>query len=138
MGNWLENYYVYNQFGQLGYQVPPKAMAVVGTNTTYSIASNSGTDELVYKYVYDSVGHVVEKKTPGAAWQYVVYDKFGRVTLVQDGNLRAQNKWNFIKCDSLNRPVYSGLYVNTTQTTRNSVQNLFLAIHYTTQPYAHH
>jgi RHS repeat-associated protein len=130
---WLETYYVYDQFGRLAYQIPPKAVVAIGSATTFSVASNATTDELVYKYTYDSVGHVVEKKTPGAALEYLVYDKLGRVVLTQDGNLRASNKWNFIKYDYLNRPVYSGIYTFTG--TRKAAQIVMNGKTYVTEPY---
>ncbi len=90
--------------------------------------------ELIFKYTYDTRSRVVEKKVPGAALQYIVYDQMNRVVLTQDGNLRSQNKWSFIKYDFLNRPVYTGIYLNATQVTRPTVQALFDAIDYTTQP----
>ncbi len=125
--SYLETYYVYDIYGRLTYQVPPKAMAAIGSPSTFSLASNPTTDPLIYKYAYDSLGRLVEKTAPGAAVQYIVYDQLGRVVLTQDGNQRASHQWAFIKYDMLNRPVYSGLYTNTTQTSRKAVQGLFIS-----------
>jgi len=134
MVNWLDTYYIYNALGQLIYQLPPKAISILGTGPGIT-ASSSTVSELIYKYVYDSKGRLIEKKVPGAALQYIVYDNLDRIALTQDGTLRAGNNWMFIKYDYQNRPVYSGLYQNTTQTTRPTVQALFDAIDYSTAPF---
>ncbi len=55
---------------------------------------------------------------------YMVYDKRDRVVLTQDGNLRATNKWMFIKYDAFNRPIYTGIYTNATYTTQPTMQKL--------------
>ncbi|MFO0507730.1 MAG: RHS repeat-associated core domain-containing protein, partial [bacterium] len=117
----------------LKYQVPPKAVALVGAATSYNVASNSVTDELIYKYTYDSLGRVVEKKEPGAALKCFVFDKLGRVAFTQDGNLKATNQWYFVKYDFLNRPVYSGLFTSTLS--RKSLQNQLRIMDLTTLPY---
>jgi len=131
---WLQTYSIYDDFGRLIYQLPPKALAVLGTGTTLD-ANNSTVAELIYKYSYDSRGRLVEKKVPGAATEFIVYDQYDRVVLTQDGNLRGANKWMFIKYDIYNRPVYSGIYLNTTQTTRSAVQALLDALDYNTVPW---
>jgi len=123
MVNWLETYYVYNEYGQLTYQVPPKAVPVLLAQGTPDVKSTA-VAELVYKYVYDSLGRVVEKKIPGAAVEYIVYDKLGRVALMQNGYLRATNQWFYIKYDQWNRPVYTGVYTNTVKVSRKAVQGL--------------
>jgi len=131
--SWLNTYYVYDDFGRLIYQLPPKALSTLGIGASIA-ATNSTVSELIYKYVYDVKGRLIEKKVPGSVLQYLVYDNLDRVVLTQDGNLRAGNNWMFIKYDNKNRPVYSGLYQNSTQTTRPAVQALFDVIDYTTAP----
>ncbi len=136
---WLETYYIYDALGRLSIIVPPKAMRVLGTGTTLN-ANNASVAELIYKFTYDPRGRLVEKKVPGAAVQFIVYDKLDRVALVQDGNLRGPSatplhRWMFLKYDIYNRPVYSGIYTNTTQTTRATVQTLLDNINYDTTPW---
>jgi RHS repeat-associated protein len=130
--SWLDTYYIYDEFGRLKYQVPPKALAVLGSGTDVTVSTLA---ELIYTYVYDSRGRVVEKKVPGAAVEYLAYDKHDRIVLTQNGNLRTANKWMFIKYDRFNRPVYSGIYLNATQTTRAGIQGLLDAINYSTTPW---
>ncbi len=43
----------------------------------------------------------------------MVYDKRDRLMMMQDGNLRAANKWMVILYDEVNRPVQTGLLLNT-------------------------
>jgi RHS repeat-associated protein len=128
---YLQTYYVYDDFGRLTYQVPPKAVAMLSTSA--NLATDTSLDELIFKYVYDSLGRVIEKKVPGSGWQYVVYDKLGRALLTQDANLRTAGKWTFVKFDYLGRPVYNGLF--TSSLTRKQLQNQLIAIDYGTQPY---
>lgn len=129
---WLETYYIYDDYGRLIYQVPPKAMAVLGTGSFLDV-NNSAVTELVFKYTYDSKGRLVEKKAPGSGVEYTVYDNLDRVVLTQDANLRIQGKWNFIKYDERERAVYSGLYANSGD--RLTVQGLFDARNYDTEPW---
>jgi|GEM_PF-5689280 len=135
MVSWLETYYIYDQYGRLVYQVSPSAMAAVGNATSFSVASNSATDELVYKYNYDSLGRIVEKKVPGSGWQYIIYDKLGRVALTQDANQRSSNQWIFVKYDALNRPVYSGIYTESVLSSRKTMQKYYIGLNYPSLPY---
>jgi RHS repeat-associated protein len=129
-GTYLETNYAYDEFGQLKYQMPPKTQFDADPN----MESDTQPQDFIYKYKYDNFGRVIEKKKPGSAAEYFIYDKLGRLVLTQDGILRATNQWFFVKYDFLNRPVYSGLYTNATQVTRTDVQNLFNAIDYSSAP----
>ncbi len=126
---WLETYYVYDTWGRLKYIVPPKAMKVLGSTATI-LATHNDVKELIHSFVYDSRGRLVEKKVPASAVQYIVYDKFDRVALVQDGNMRLTNKWMFVKYDAYDRVVYTGVYENASQVTRASVQSLLDGLTY--------
>ncbi|MEQ9412626.1 MAG: hypothetical protein RIF39_02275, partial [Cyclobacteriaceae bacterium] len=125
--SWLETYYIYDEYGRLKYQVPPKAMAVLGTGSTLD-ANNTSVTELIFKYTYDYLGRVIEKKVPGAGVEYVVYDQLDRVVLTQDANLREDDKWMFVKYDIKGRPVYNGWYVNSGS--RTTVQGSLDALDY--------
>jgi RHS repeat-associated protein len=132
---WLQTYYIYDNFGRLTYQVPPLAVTTLGSASSLDANSNS-VAELIYKYTYDSVGNVVEKKIPGMALQWIVYDRLGRVAFTQDGNQRAQGVWMFVKYDYRNRPAYTGVY--TSNADRVTLQKLLLPLtytDYTTQPW---
>ncbi|SHM44419.1 DUF6443 domain-containing protein [Flavobacterium chilense] len=110
-----ETYYIYDIYGNLTYVLPPKADGVI----------NDGVlNDLCYRYRYDERNRLIEKKLPGKEWEYIVYDKLDRPVLTQDANLRAANKWIFTKYDAFNRLVYTGEYVNNSETTRALVQGL--------------
>jgi RHS repeat-associated protein len=81
-------------------------------------------DNLTYQYKYDTKYRLVEKKIPGKDWEYIVYDKLNRPILTQDGNLKLNNKWLFTKYDVFSRPIYTGEYINTTDTSRSAIQTL--------------
>jgi RHS repeat-associated protein len=56
---------------------------------------------------------MIIKKVPGADPVYMVYDALDRLMMTQDGNLRAANKWMVTLYDDLERPVQTGLLLNT-------------------------
>jgi hypothetical protein len=117
----LDTYYVYNLAGMLAYIIPPKAVGVMQGASNYSL-TQTGVNKLIFKYVYDGYGRTVEKTAPGASEMYAVYDTLGRAVLLQDGNLRAANQWNYIKYDVQGRAVSQGIYTNATYTTRAAMQ----------------
>lgn len=130
--SWQETYYVYDMYGRVSMIIPPKAVHVMGNSST--LDANSGSiAELVYRYTYDELGRVVVKKVPGAAEEYFVYDQLDRVVLAQNGNLRAQDRWSFVKYDRFNRPVYQGILASAS--TRASLQSMFDAQNYSSDHY---
>jgi RHS repeat-associated protein len=124
--SWLCTYYVYDIYNNLRLVIPPKAVAQLKqanwpTNVT---ATNFSTllDELCFRYEYDDKNRMSIKKVPGAAEVYMVYDKWDRLVLTQDGNLRSSNKWGFNKYDYLGRSVMTGFYTDATNTTQAIMQ----------------
>jgi hypothetical protein len=122
MVNWLETYYVYDKFGRVKYIISPKGVSALQSGA-WTLTSTI-RDNYVYEFVYDVRGRLIEKKVPAKGWEYVVYDKFNRPVLSQDALMRLQNKWMFVKYDRYGRTVMQGVYLNTTQTTRATVQTL--------------
>ncbi len=105
---WLKTYYVYDEYGRLKFQVPPRAVGLL--DSTPNLVADTNLTELIYTYTYDNKSRVIAKKVPGAEEESIVYDKLDRIVLTQDGNLKSRNKWMFIKYDYYGRPVYSGLF----------------------------
>ncbi|MCG8311567.1 MAG: DUF6443 domain-containing protein, partial [Cytophagales bacterium] len=147
-----DTYYVYDDFGDLRFVLPPEAITKLGTSlsgipesniktTDATITASTGVfyycpgvtvtlppphtyspgfevkpyplsaevaDEYLFAYKYDSRRRMVEKKVPGAAPVYMVYDSRDRLVLTQDGEHRKTNTWLFTKYDALNRPVLTG------------------------------
>jgi hypothetical protein len=111
--NWLCTYYVYDDFGQLRFVIPPKAVDVLaGTNWQLS-GSTSIINELCFRYEYDARNRMIAKKVPGAGWVYMIYDKRDRLVFTQDANMRSSNQWLYSLYDALNRSVETGMMINT-------------------------
>jgi RHS repeat-associated protein len=128
----LETYYVYDAQGNLILQVPPKAIIKLNSGTAWSQAFS---DQWCFAYTYDFRSRLMTKKAPGVAATYYAYDPLGRLTLVQDGNLRATNKWMFIKYDVKGRSIMTGLYTNSTQTSLTTVQDILNGLYTGTNAY---
>lgn len=60
---------------------------------TFSIKSGATPatvlDAYTFQYEYDERNRMIKKRVPGADWVYMVYDKWDRLILTQDGNQRA-------------------------------------------------
>ena len=116
---YADTYYIYNDYNQLAFVIPP--LAVAAGNVSQTTLEN-----LCYQYKYDGRGRLVEKKLPGKEWEFMVYDKKDRLILTQDINLRGTNNnfggkgWLFTKYDQFGRVVYTGFFANTA--TRSSMQ----------------
>lgn len=103
-----DTYYVYDQFGNLSYVIPPKASNPTDLNVL---------NGLCYQYKYDSRNRLVEKKLPGKdIWDYIVYDVLDRV--VATGPVPSpfgisENGWMVTRYDTFNRAVLTGWYSST-------------------------
>jgi RHS repeat-associated protein len=116
----LDTYYIYNSAGQLYFIVPPKAVAIIKANG-YALTQES-VASLVFKNSYDDKGRLSSKTVPGKGDIYIIYDPLDRPVLVQDANLRATQKWNFIKYDVQGRAVLQGIYTDAIHLTRVAMQ----------------
>jgi len=64
-----DTYYIYDQYGNLTYVLPPLAEGDKSQTTI---------DNLGYQYKYDYRNRLVEKKLPGKQWEFIIYDKLDR------------------------------------------------------------
>ncbi len=114
-----DTYYVYDVYGNLSFVIPPKVDTSDGVSATER-------NELCYQYVYDFRNRLVEKKIPGKAWEYIVYNDLDQPILTQDGNQRnkeaTSDEWLFTKYDVFGRVAYMGLASSPEATTRTEVQ----------------
>ncbi|MNK76480.1 RHS Repeat protein [compost metagenome] len=119
----LNTYYVYDDFGDLRYVIPP---GFPSATVTLSEAATGDFHELVYAYKYDGRRRLIEKKIPGKGWEYLVYNKNDQVVLSQDAVQRGAKKWSYTKYDAFGRVTSTGIYTNTdpVQATRAQVQTL--------------
>jgi RHS repeat-associated protein len=132
MVNYLETYYVYNNLGQLVYVLPPKAVAQLKA-TSWAV-NQTFFDTWCSQFVYDYRGRLIQKKTPGQAAIFTIYDNLNRAVLIQNGFLRATNQWQFVKYDIRNRPVMSGLYTDAINTTRSALQLVVNTVYTASNP----
>jgi len=107
-GAHVDTYYVYNDFGQLCYVIPPKA---VDELTDFSV-DNAIMKQYCYLYRYDERGNCIYKRLPGCEPIYMVYDKTNRLLLSQDGNQRPYGKWTMNKYDILGRVIYMAVLID--------------------------
>ncbi|AWG26256.1 DUF6443 domain-containing protein [Flavobacterium kingsejongi] len=97
-----DTYYVYDQYGNLTYVLPPLAGGIV----TPEILNN-----LCYQYGYDENNRLVEKKLPGKEWEFIVYDNLGRVVATGPAlsPFGDESKgWLVTKYDAFDRVVLTG------------------------------
>ena len=125
----VDTYYVYNEYNQLAYVIPPLAVSKfknLSGGTNLSSLNSIDINHLCYQYRYDTQSRLVEKKLPGKGWEYMVYDKQDRLVATQDALLgTTQNNfgsigWLFTKYDQFGRVVYTGFTANTSD--RSSLQ----------------
>ncbi|MFY0602957.1 MAG: hypothetical protein JXQ93_03340 [Flavobacteriaceae bacterium] len=114
-----DTYYVYDDYGNLTYVLPPKAEGdtTVPTSTVLS--------ELCYQYKYDSRNRLVAKKIPGKGWESIIYDKLDRPVMTQDAIQATNNEWLVTKYDQLGRVAYTGIYDHGSSSTRIAMQSSF-------------
>ncbi len=108
--DWLNTYYVYDDYGNLSHVLPPRAVELL-SSSSWSW-NTTDMDALVFKYTYDNRNRMITKKVPGAGIVEMVYDKLDRLVATRDANLSTQGKWLFTKYDVLNRPVMTGFVIS--------------------------
>ncbi|MBB2145786.1 RHS repeat-associated core domain-containing protein [Pedobacter sp. LMG 31464] len=102
----LNTYYIYDDYGNLRYVVPPAVTA-----TSFSDTDANFTN-YIYGYRYDGRKRLIKKKVPGKGWEHMVYNKLDQLVLSQDSVQRTSNQWSFVKYDALGRTIMTGLYTN--------------------------
>ncbi|MDB5004939.1 MAG: hypothetical protein JWQ34_3164 [Mucilaginibacter sp.] len=121
----LSTYYVYDDFGDLAFVLPPKAEPDAGLTSS---ANQPILDNLGYQYQYDELGRVTKKKLPGKGWEYTVYNVLDQPVATQDANQRANNQWIITKYDGQGRVAITGIWNNgNTTITPESLKTLVYA-----------
>lgn len=114
-----DTYYIYNDFGNLSYVIPPLV-------DTSAIIDQTVLENLCYQYVYDHRNRLVEKQLPGKEREYIVYNKLDQPILTQDANQRdksaSSDEWLFTKYDSFGRLAYTGIATATEGASRPDIQ----------------
>jgi RHS repeat-associated protein len=131
---YFDTYYIYNESGALSYLVPPKAVMLMQQRSNWSLAQTDIAN-LIFSYQYDNLGRLVQKSIPDRGSLYVVYDPINRPVLMQDANLRAANKWNYIKYDGKGHAISQGIYIDAAHIGLSSMQNYVNTLNYSTAYY---
>ncbi|MET6999438.1 DUF6443 domain-containing protein [Chitinophaga defluvii] len=111
--NWLCTYYVYDDLRRLRCVIQPQGVRQINSSWLPNAAT---LNEHCFRYEYDERGRMIMKRLPGVALGeiYMVYDARDRLVMMQDGNMRVDNKWMVTKYDWLNRPIETGLWTSYT------------------------
>ncbi|MBN9383836.1 MAG: RHS repeat-associated core domain-containing protein [Chitinophagaceae bacterium] len=109
---WLCTYYVYDVFKNLRFVIPPKAVEYITAHGWDLNSDPDLTNNLCFRYVFDSRGRIIVRKVPGAGKVEAVYDAWDRQVMSRDSNLTFQGKWLITQYDIFNRPVKTYLWNN--------------------------
>ena len=127
----LSTYYVYDDFGNLCYVLPPQANPDAGLSS----ASNQSTlNALCYQYTYDQKDRQITKQLPGKGQEATVYNLVDKPICTQDANQLGRQEWAYVKYDALGRVVLKGVQRSNTSTQaalQTTVTNGLLANTYT-------
>jgi len=112
-----DTYYIYDQFGNLTFVLPPLAEGVA----TATVLNNLG-----YQYKYDNRNRLVSKKLPGKQWEFIVYDKLDRPVATGPAFSPYGNQtigWMVTQYDVFGRVTQTGWkQMSVTEATRNTNQ----------------
>ncbi|MBC8110622.1 MAG: hypothetical protein H7Y04_06135, partial [Verrucomicrobia bacterium] len=126
--SFISTYYVYDDFGNLRFVLPPEAVKLVPATGTFTVVYDDPeipvpfTKNWLFTYKYDERQRMVEKQVPGTGITYMVYDRADRLVLSQDARQRLLKQWTFTKYDALSRVVVTGLHNPGVVITRESMQ----------------
>jgi RHS repeat-associated protein len=108
---WLCTYYVYDDFNQLRYTLPPKAVQYLQLHNWAMTAAIA--NDLCFYYQYDAKGRNIVKHSPAAGEVHLIYDNRDRLVLSQTAAQRNRPgnppQWSFFLYDELNRPLADGV-----------------------------
>ncbi|HAA12254.1 MAG TPA: hypothetical protein DCE41_11360, partial [Cytophagales bacterium] len=128
----VDTYYIYDDRNLLRLVVQPEGSKYFNANGWSHLASDNSTNEKrnqwCFQYIYDGWGRMAGKKMPGSDWEYMVYDRFDRMVLTQDGNQRGlplgRNQWQYTRYDVYNRPVETGILERTDSKSQGEMQGV--------------
>ncbi len=112
---WFCTYYLYDDYGNLRCVIQPRGVELVSTTYAWVLTNATVLAEQCFRYEYDQRQRMIVKKVPGAGEVYMVYDARDRLVMTQDAVmlLAANNKWLVTLYDEQNRPVQTGMLLNT-------------------------
>jgi RHS repeat-associated protein len=107
-----DTHYIYDDFGNLVFVLPPLASDHTASNGSYNLWSDSHLPHYAYFYFYDSRNRLETKRIPDSDVENFVYDRANRVVMRQTAavSLGFGRGWVFYKYDALGRLILSGIY----------------------------
>ncbi len=108
----LQTYYIYDDLDLLRYVIQPQGVAAIPATDPWT-PDALFMNNWVFQYTYDQRNRMVTKKVPGAYPVLMLYDRYDRLVLTQDGNEKTAHNWLFTKYDALNRPIMTGMIFDT-------------------------
>jgi len=129
----LRTYYVYDNYGNLRYVLPPAVNAGTdrGNVMTSFTESQKEFSDFIYAYYYDGRKRLIRKKIPGKGWEEMIYNPIDQVVFTQDAVQKGLAHRTFIKYDAIGRVTMTGVEYNHTglrddvQATVNSLSPLW-------------
>ena len=114
-----DTYYVYDDFDNLSYVIPPMlADKLIKENK--QITDNSlEVKQYAYLYKYDERNRCIRKRLPGCDWIYYVYDRGDRLIFTQNAEQRKTGEWLYSVPDAFGRIVQTGICHNTNISNNN-------------------
>ena len=105
----VDCYYVYDNYGDLRYVIPPMLSTKLTSTSTTWTHTNTDISRYGYYYSYDSVGKCIYKKLPGRGAIRYKYDAGHRLVAEQDGNMQSSMQWLTHFYDKYGREVITGI-----------------------------
>jgi RHS repeat-associated protein len=99
----LSTYYVYDDYGNLCFVLPPAANPDNGSIGTTAL------NDFCFQYQYDEKNRMIRKKVPGKGWEEMIYNAADKLVFSQDARQALASERSFIKYDGLGRIIISGI-----------------------------
>ncbi|MBO9594006.1 MAG: ParB N-terminal domain-containing protein [Niabella sp.] len=109
---WLCTYYIYDDFRTLRAVVQPEGVKWLSQNN-WDFYGQNGSQilaEQCFRYEYDAKNRMIIRQIPGAAPVNFVYNSKNLLVMSQDGKLKDLDMWTYIKYDTLNRTIATGVF----------------------------
>ena len=106
-GGYADTYYVYDNYGQLVYILPPELSERLKSRSEAVAPDDDLMDKYAFIYEYDHRNRCTGKKLPGADWVRMVYDNSDLLIASEDGNQRGEGRHTVYAYDRLGRLAYT-------------------------------
>ncbi len=106
-GGYADTYYVYDNYGQLVYILPPELSDELKGRSEAVAPDDDLMDKYAFIYEYDHRNRCTGKKLPGADWVRMVYDNSDLLIASEDGNQLGEGRHTVYAYDRLGRLAYT-------------------------------